>query len=360
MPAPVPIQIRYGDNGVIGAAAAAAGSGQAWQRQKQMDMQLISQMLQNKVQASLQEDQQAHEDQLSNDAFAMQRANQQAQPQQTYYDNANPSGDPAYAQKKMTMDRLIAAGVSGPNLAVMQGGLSNKNINSAYYETMADEIKKADEKQKHEDREIAEKNAFVKSLTPERQKLLEPLAAAHDISSTQLRLANVEEDRKGESEQKQAALMQKAMAASEVQGIQDQINFEQQRLAHMQSTFEKDHKGVALDNPAAGTPEYADPNQAKFTSTYKPWTNIGESFFNTGGATDPLTHKPIAGGRLVGGGDPMGLQARVEIERQKRKIASLENARQQKISSMGIVPTASQPANVSEMSTEDLQRMAGL
>jgi hypothetical protein len=42
MPAPVPIRVRYGDAGVLGAAAVGVGQQRSWQRQKALDMEFLS------------------------------------------------------------------------------------------------------------------------------------------------------------------------------------------------------------------------------------------------------------------------------------------------------------------------------
>src|SRR6267154_928735 len=101
MPAPVPIQIRYDNAGVLGAAAAAAGSGQAWNQQHAMDMQLIMQQIQAKQRAAELENQQSFEANQLQQAHDMQMQRIQAAqpPEQNYYSMAdiNAAGDPGAA-----------------------------------------------------------------------------------------------------------------------------------------------------------------------------------------------------------------------------------------------------------------------
>lgn len=380
MPAPVPIQIRYGDNGVIGAAAAGAGAGAAFQRQKAMDMQLISQMLQNKVQASLQEDQQAHEDQLSNDAFAMQRAAQQPQTG-GYYAMSDLSADPGSAMKQMSLDTARAAGVQGPELAILEGAASNKNINAAYFESMTDEMKKRAAAAKKTKDNATEKQAYLNSLgntlPPEEMTKLKSLSESGDMDINQFRTSVGQSQSRVAEAAKQAEMEKKAIVQMNVSAVNDKIKQSEDELKamekNMQDAREKAIAGRTRDYQANQSMSYDEALAAAQQAT--PAGTSEADFQEKRAAYDPSFFAPVHAGleqigewfgkaptdprQLTQAGDPMGLRSFIDIKKKKQEIDNLRKSRDQLISTLGPSPIINNPTDVKSMSNDQILQALG-
>jgi hypothetical protein len=360
MPAPVPIQIRYGDDGLLGLAASQAGASGAFQRQKAMDMQLISQMLQNKVQASLQEDQQAHEDQLSNDAFAMQRAAQP--PQQTYFSMADQASanDPGLAMKQMSLATAKAAGVEGPELAILEGAASNKHINAAYFETMTDEMKKRASTAAGKKRNVSEKQAYFNSLgnsmPPEELAKLKPLADSEDMDLAQFRTSVGQSQGQQIAAAKQAEMEQKAIVQMNISAMNDKINQAQGELKAMQredvASQDKELDQRLRSNIGSGM-------------SYDEARSEAEKALGGKGAVEPTVGEILSSGvrAMIPGvesvspsykerataamrGDPMGLRRKIDMKQKQSQIDALQKQRDELIASVGLpaMRTAGTPA----------------
>lgn len=386
MPAPVPIQIRYDDAGMLGAAAAASGQGQAWNQQHAMDMQLIMQQIQAKQQASMmqqQQDAELNKLQTAHD-YQMQQIQASQPAPENYYQMSNAS-DPSTAMKQMGLQAAKAAGVQGPELAMLETAAGNQHVNAAYFENIKDEVIKRSQTTASKSKNVAEKNAYLNSLgntvSPDEMPFLKSLADAEEINLPQF-TSKIQELRQGKaSQEKQAAIEQKAIVQMGIGAFNDKINQAQAELRSLQhedvSSQEKELQQRIHENVQGGMK--FDEARAAATQTMQGspmvepsyWESLkaGINVMGIAGPVDAWTGAVDTSGAVPQSykdrvtaarqGDPLGLKRRLAIQNKQAFITDLQKKRDELISSMGggiapAAPAAQPAASVKTMSDQEL------
>jgi len=361
MPAPTPIQIRYGDNGLLGQAAAAAGAGRAWNQRKAMDMDFLTRELDRRQRAEELDAARVFEANQLQQAQQMQmeriQASQQPQIDNFYRMSAPTITDPSSAMKMMSLETAKAAGVAGPELAILEGAANNKNINAAYFESMADEIKTRSAATASKKKDVSEKQAYFNSLgntlPPEDMANLKALSESEDMNIAQFRTAVSDSKNRAAVAAKQNEMMQKAQVAIAVQGVDDKINQLQAELKTMEKDAQDEREksiegrtrfgigeGQSYDESraAAQAATPAGTSEADFSPKEEPGSAIGRALMSLPG--NPFGANQM--GELLGGkpttsgGDPMGLERFKAIARKKRELQALQQERQNLASQIGM------------------------
>lgn len=350
MPAPVPIQIRYDNAGVLGAAAAAAGSGQAWQQQHAMDMQVIMQQIQAKQNAALM--QQQSDAQMSQLQQAHDFQMQQTQANQPAPDNFYKMSDtdPSTSMKQMGLQAAKAAGVQGPELAMLEQAAGNKAVNAAYFENIKDETIKRAQTTANKNKSVQEKQSYLDSLggavPAEHMAYLKSLAGAEDISLPQF-TTKIHEMQQGQAAQaREGDLMKKAVAVEHIRAIDDKINFAQSELAAAQRELNTKHKEAALGGGAAAVPwdKVETTGMMKTSEVLMGLLPGGQAINNLQGQLRSVTKTTQ--------GDSMGLQLRLDIAHKQQEIAAYQKTRDDIISQFGAA-TAQPAAQIAQVSTPE-------
>lgn len=225
MPAPTPIQIRYGPAGLLAQAASAAGQGDAWQNQHAQDMQFINNQLSNadRIQQQVIAGQQQAPNRLQQ-AYAQQQPQPDMNPDQIALKNSylqSAMGDLPDDQKANLATLARSNSVTAEQFAKAVGDAAKRNSQAT---TDAGED--------------TTKAAYVQSILPNISEADKPglLALAQDRKTTaaQLRAA-------GDAIIQRNALAQRVAAQQQNQGqrtqtAQQNANLEkqiEQVTAHM-------------------------------------------------------------------------------------------------------------------------------
>lgn len=317
MPAPTPIQIRYGPSGLLGQAVSLAASRGAQQDQ---DWQFINSMIGHKNRTdelTMDDALQSHRLQLAHSY----RVSQEQSPDQSYYSGAsNPgAGDAANTALKNTYLNSAAADLPDDQKSQLATLMSNRNITPEQFRgVLFDATKKAKDKT-DEDTELTSRRNFVKAatqgLSPEDAATLSSMAEDKKVSTAQLRTAvdsirgrNAVEQRHGVNLQAQSIDMQAHKSKNDMD-----------TLARVLAKL-----GVNPEGPSAGlNPTYADANASTIRTM-----GVGQSIKDS-----PLW--PGSGSLVSGGQSPDVMQQVIAYAKAKRQYSDLLAQRQALVSGGG-------------------------
>jgi hypothetical protein len=336
MPAPTPIQIRYGPSGLLGQAVSLAASRGAQQDQ---DYQFINSMTQHKNrmdEALLDDGIQSRQLQLAHSY----RVSQEQNPDQgSYFSGASNPGaiDAANLSLKNTYLTSAEGDLPQDQASRLRSLIGNRNISPEQFRSVLFDATKKAKVKTDEDTELASRRNYVKAasqgFSPEDTATLNAMAEDKNVNIGQIRTAaDVIKNRN--------TAIPRARLASQTHGIDDQIRSSQKNLENLRrglikTTTDPDHPDATVD-PETATPASLNPTYANAT------TPTGRSM----GAMDAVKDIPgVPGhGSLVSGGVPPAVWAQyVAYQKEKQNLDALRNRRNQLVSGAGGQPVSAQP-----------------
>lgn len=296
MPAPTPINIRYGDDGLLGAAAAQSGYGQGLLALRDRNQQLAAQQqgqdlnfiannrAQLEQQAQFQQQQAASRiNELKNaHDLRLQQLQGSSTPTSGYFEGNG--SNPLAASIQKAKQAAVATKLNGINLppdqqSMIDGLVNDQKVPYNQVEGVVDDIVRKSQS----DRTAAQGAQRIKD-----QEAADKLRVQQQT-------------------QRESDIDQRSLRRSNVEGIDNEIG----QLRRQEAALQRVVPPGAT--PSSFNPTVADPNLATA---------------RTEGFAGSLKDAAYGGGNLVTGGDQAGLQAFTELARVQRRISDLQAARQ--------------------------------
>lgn len=304
MPAPTPIQIRYGPAGLLAQAASLTGQGEAWQNQHAQDMQFINSRLQNADR--LQQQVVAGQQQ---DANRLQNAYAQTQPQQVQ----TPALDNDTLLKQ-TYLQSAASDIPDAEKASLQALAGSRMVKPDQFRLAVADAAKRGAQTTNDAAEEASKadyaNQVAGNLPPEAKAGFLALAKDKKITAAQLRTA-------GDSILQRTAVATRVQKTQQIQGIDNQARTIKAQMDALVRAAAKEGVDLNTATPASANPTYRNPSQGVGSG------DATSGFFNR--VADKLL--PGAGGTLVTPGNPTAHAAMVTYARMKNDLQTLKAKR---------------------------------
>lgn len=304
MPAPTPIQIRYGPAGLLAQAASLSGQGDAWQNQHAQDMQFINNQLSNADR--IQQQVIAGQQQSAN---RLQTAYAQTQPQvaqQPPVDN-----DTLLKQTYLQSAAADIPDAEKANLAALAG---SRMVKPDQFRLAVADAAKRGSQSTNDAQDVASKADYAKQtlpqIPPESQAAFQALAADRKTTAAQLRVA-------GDAIIARTGLAKRVQSSQQIQGIDNQARVIKAQMEQMVRAAAKEGIDLNTIKPSDANPTYRDPSQG---------VSSGDS---TSGFFNRVADKtlPGAGGTLVSGGNPLAMKAMVAYQRMKNDLQTLQSKR---------------------------------
>jgi hypothetical protein len=312
MPAPSPIQIRYGNSGLLGQAVALAAQNQARQRQGDQDMQFLMNTLQHHN---------AMQEMVTNNAFEAQKLqlahaynNAQAAPPADNYVNKgfDPTSD---AMLKNTYFNSAAADLPSDQATNLKALISNRNVSPDEFRSVIFDATKKAQTRSDEDADAKSKAEYVKSATagmsPADAAALNSMVGDKKTTLAQIRTA-------ADAIRSRQTVLPRTQLVVEAAGIDNQARTLKQQMDSVRRAINK-ATGGQIDPeatpPEALNPAYRDPSQ-------------GVAGFGSR-LNDRLNPFSSSTGLVSGGVDPAIMQQYIAYQKMKQKLAALLTQRQQ-------------------------------
>lgn len=307
MPAPTPIQIRYGPAGLLAQAASLVGQGDQWQAQHAQDMQFINSRLANadRLQQDVLNSQQ--------NANRLQQAYAARQPAPTSYDAATQGGDQNTLLKNTYLQSAAndIPDAEKANLAALAG---SKLVSPDQFRLAVADAAKRGAASTNETTEAASKAEYAKqvvqNMPPEAQAGFLALAQDKKTSAAQLRVA-------GDAIIQRAGLGKRVQTSQQIRGLDNQSLAIKQQMEQLVRAAAKEGIDLNTMTPAQANPTYRDPSQG---------VSSGDA---TSGIFNRVADKvlPGAGGTLVSGGNPQAMKIMVAYQKMKNQLNTLQSQR---------------------------------
>jgi hypothetical protein len=307
--APSPIQIRYGDNGVLGQAAAAVGHQNGFNQQKALDMRFLSDEATRRQQSyeyAQNNEMEGRKLQLAHDQLLARE-----QPAQSYTGGGGVSPfTQAVSQAKQLSLAKSQGTVSDTDAPLLHAAASDPSVDAPQFVEMLNKSMSRRQKETQQAGDKQAKQAFIKQigskLPPEEATALQVLADSDEVDLPKLRVAVSEA-------MSRHAVLPRTKLAYDVQGVDNQMRQIRERMQQVSGQMQK--LGVNPEaSPAELNPTYADPNAATF---------------NTLGIKGSMVDSPFipGSGNLVSGGNPDGMKALMIYAGLKHQLDQLQAQR---------------------------------
>jgi len=250
MPAPMPIQIRYGPSGLLAQAAAASGgyAGQVeasrynqmrYQQQQQQDQSFLAQMQNQQMQREQMANQQEmQQQQLELEAQKLQMAQRGATPtSNAAYDSSSPLAHSIMNMKNGYLNSAMSEGVTGDAQKMLEMAAKDPNVTVDAFQRLSQEqgnvARKGTElagKEANQKAAIADKQAIFDSLASQLPAgyadAFEAMVQDGSVSSAQLRMGIAEK-------LQQMGQVDQANRGRQIGGIDDQIDAIERQMKEM-------------------------------------------------------------------------------------------------------------------------------
>ena len=330
MPAPMPIQIRYGPSGLLAQAAAASGgyAGQVeasryaqtrYAQQEASDRSYLAQMQSQQMQRDqMQYQQEADQQRLELEAQKMQMANRGATPtSNAAYDSSSPLARSIMNMKQGYLESAKSEGVTGDALTMLENAAKDPNVTvdaaRQLFQEHGNVARKGTDLAAREANRVAataDKQAIFDELNSQLPEIQRGAFRAQitdgSVSSTQYRMGIA-------TTMQQVEQANQTNRQRQIGGIDDQIETVEGRIKSM----EKSDPTLPYATPASLNPTYESPESGKQVHTMeKFWQNAAHGL-SLGGYSPSL----------VTGGGQKGLQDKINYQKELNNLADLQQQR---------------------------------
>jgi|GEM_PF-2771236 len=316
MPAPVPIQIRYGPAGLaLQAAASAAYNQQASidaDRQRAMDMQFLNSELNRRermAEFAAQNEQELRKLQMAEEFQRQQaEANRQQQQQQPLYFTGNGVGDSLQKMKAALAQQAEAAGVTGPQLdLIKQVAADPKADINTLHSVTTDAMRQAQLSKSIQQNREAKTQYLTEAAkrVPGIDVQFKPMLDDDKFSAQDLRVAI-------DAEINRRNVGIRTKLSKQESNLDDQIGTVQQQMKAIEKTL----RDAGVDPNASSAK--LNPQVADLSGTTRGlgfWGNIKDAM-------------PFLSGNPVSGGDPGLMESLIAYWRAKRQLDALMKQRE--------------------------------
>jgi len=319
MPAPMPIQIRYGPTGLLAQASSRIGANAglldaqgALEERRRLETELWTQELNRRQQA--QQFGAARVQQLELEAQRMQTAQRGATPtSNAAYDSSSPLARSIMNMKRGYLESAKSEGVTGDTQKMLESAVKDPNVDVNAFRILAGEhgavarrgtelaAKDADKKAS-----VKTKQEFLDSLSgqlpPEYITAFAALVGDESVSPTQLRMAVTDKLNQIQSERR-------TETGRQIGGIDKQIADAEDRLKYMRNTGSVSPNAI----PAKYSGEFRQPSGSSMEEAQNLW-----HVASFGGYTPSYIEKPP---------DLTGTRGLIEYQRELNNIRNLQEQR---------------------------------
>lgn len=312
MPAPTPIQIRYGPSGLLGQAVATAAANNAFanhfDQQKADDMQFIRGTQQHANAMQEQAANQAYEANRLQLAHAYATLPQQQQQQQV-------TGDPnSDALLKSTYLNNAGTDLPPDQAAQFKALIGNRNVSPQEFQNVIFDSQKRNTTRTNEANDAQSKQEFIRSATagmsPADAAGLSALAGDKSVSLAQIRTA-------ADAIRSRNTVLPRTKLALEAEGLDMQSRQLRSEMDGIARAMGKIGLNPETTSPASLNPTYADPNAATYNTM-----GVGQSIKDS-------VLVPGTGSLVKGGQDAETVRAYFDYQKKKKQLQDIIARRQQ-------------------------------
>ena len=240
MPAPVPIQIRYGPAGLLGQAAAAAGSYQGFSQQRDRDVNFLNNEMNRRQQSLIAQQQLEQESRKLEMAHALELERLRGSSATHPSSFGSPMAESIAAMKQSYLNNALSAGVEGPQKDILTQLLSDPNVDPSMFKNVADQSRLVADETARQARSVQKagldrtaKAGYLKNiqgrLPADASAALQFMASDDNVDMEKFRVA-------ADAATTRANVAVRTKMGKQVQDIDDQIN----QLQEYQSAIERE------------------------------------------------------------------------------------------------------------------------